>query len=262
MAKKPSHRLEHGRAEFSVSIGYGKDVPAKKSRPGEERAKTKGEFRDRLYSLGLDYQVYVNRRNKAVDPRTRENWDRRVRAVLDEIRALEERQQLQGKGSVKLTKDLSRKVWELFKSGWSVQGIARELGLTVPQVDTIVCADPPSFSEREYEFDLTQSWSGDYLIIRSADDEPDTITWIEHHDRLVKEWFDGERALVEEFYPSAPTPVRKRRTVPPETRAVWSILVGVFGTLAVLQFTIGATAVGCANLVFALALGLVLIRSR
>lgn len=79
---------------------------------------------------------------------------------------------------------------------------------------------------------------------------PEDIEWLRAHG------WNGE-------FPSAPpTLVRKRRTVPPGTRAMWFSLAGVFSALAVLQFAIGATAVGCADLVFALAFGLALIRSR
>jgi len=42
------------------------------------------------------------------------------------------------------------------------------------------------------------------MIVESIEVTP-SDPWIDYHDQLIKEWFDGERALIDDLYPDAPT---------------------------------------------------------
>lgn len=39
----------------------------------------------------------------------------------------------------------------------------------------------------------------------------DATSWIEYHDELIREWFDGEKALIADLYPESKKPVAKEK---------------------------------------------------
>jgi hypothetical protein len=85
-------------------------------------------------------------------------------------------------------------VRQLFMEGQDVQAIAGRLNLDPETVQKWIYTDG----------------AGEYPSLKGATNPlTDTVeheTWLEYHDRLVREYFDGERELIKEIHPDRPEP--------------------------------------------------------
>jgi hypothetical protein len=70
-------------------------------------------------------------------------------------------------------------------------------------------------------------------------DVVDHETWLEYHDRLVREYFDGERELLKEIYPKKETPA-PRRVRRPRLHPLHGSAAAFLG-VAVLNYTLNNT---------------------
>lgn len=103
----------------------------------------------------------------------------------------------------------------------------------------------PTPSELRYFEDKIRELGGtpDTIDPDTVDaDHVDHETWLEYHDRLIREYFDGERDLLKEIYPEAkkeaPTPRQVRRTRRPRLHPYHGI-AATWLALSVLNFTTG-----------------------
>jgi hypothetical protein len=128
-------------------------------------------------------------------------------------------------------RELRRAIKRLRGKGWSTHMMAARLGVSQERVwrlsTEIDDAAYGKITQHLYAADGEWVESGDghtLKYIRKKSKDPDHVdhqTWLEHHDRLVLEYFDGERELLKEIYPEAkkvapvpapiPQPVQRTR---------------------------------------------------
>jgi hypothetical protein len=65
----------------------------------------------------------------------------------------------------------------------------------------------------EADYETVETWGGESRKVQTGIEAPISLTWIDYHDRLVKEWFDGERKLVDDLYPEPEKPAQTKDPV-------------------------------------------------
>lgn len=143
---------------------------------------TEKEFRTKLDELGRSYSACINNMNAMHDRNLHEGWRRRAQGYLDEIAELEHRYRSQ-QGAPD-SQDDNIEVWQ--------QRLANKL------------AEGAHPDVIRYCEDQIAKLSSSGPSQGTPTSGPAPRTWLEHHDALVKEWFDGERALVGDLYPNPP----------------------------------------------------------
>jgi len=175
---------------------------------------TEEEFRSKLYVLGLDYQAAIKAMNAAPDQYLKERYRRQGYEVMAEISALERVYRSQGKAPLIVT------------------GPVVELR---PDIKTWQAPDGSGDTLIELDDGKRFRQSGNQ--IRHLPEPEPTNPWIEYHDQLVKEWFNGELALIDDLYPDRP----KRQEDPifgPLARGVVQAakILGVLAVIAAVIF--------------------------
>jgi hypothetical protein len=166
---------------------------------------TEEEFRRKLYVLGLDYQAAIKAMNDAPDQYLKERYRRQGYTVMAEISALEREYRsrcinpfIVGDSKIitrndpviepRSTKSQQELQW------WEAQYASKLADLGGNRQGRAI----PTPEELRYFEDKIESMGGD--VVKAEPPDP----WIEYHDKLVKEWFDGEKALIDDLYPDPP----------------------------------------------------------
>jgi hypothetical protein len=159
---------------------------------------TEEEFRSKLYVLGLDYQAAIKEMNAAPDQYLKERYRRQGYAVMDEISALERLYRSQGKTPLIVADPVVEP--QPTESRRELQWWEAQYASKIGDVSSNREGRPiPTPEELRYFEDKIESLGGD--VAKTEHPDP----WITYHDQLIKEWFDGEKALIDDLYPDAPT---------------------------------------------------------
>jgi hypothetical protein len=200
-------------------------------------------FRRKLDELGRKYQWNIDRMNAESVPEHKRAYQHQVQVTLGQISALESQWEFckgfpsypSGHGAIvlggetEIVETLAGKIREIRTSGsqqelrwWNSQYASKLTDIREGNKDRALASQ----SELRYFEAKIRELGGD-------PSEVNQTTWIDYHDRLVAEWFDGERKLIDDLYPEPERSARvARRSTSPSNVPLYASVSGMFSLIA------------------------------
>lgn len=136
-------------------------------------------FRRKLDELGSEYQRNIRLMNAEESPGRKKPYQHQMQVILGRITALESQ-------------------WEFSKA----QAYTKLRDNWIVRANDIMIVE-------DADYETVETWGGESRKVQTGIEAPISLTWIDYHDRLSKEWAARELALINDLYPDPPKKVEE-----------------------------------------------------